>query len=209
MKDKLLTVLRDVNSPPGGWRYTVPETGVTITGAFFAILKPRVIQHLVANGITVDAERELLIADGACRETRPPGSWCREIPPKPIAGMPIPILDAVEQFLKCIWSALVSREFVDRTEAERRIAICMECPLRGTSPSGCSGCFSMLKKANNLLSKKGAITIPPDADGTVRDTCLACMCLLPLKVRMSNAALDKCEGGKKPPYAKGCWRLEE
>lgn len=207
--EDLLHVQRDVNSPPGGWKYTVPETGITITAQFYSILVPRVTQHLLANGIPVDDERMMLIEDAACRETQPPGTWCAKRDPKPVAGMPIPLLATVESFLKCIWTALVARKFVPREEAERRLAICMKCPLRSTTPSGCSGCYTLLKKANSLMEKKGALSVEPDEDGTVRDACSACWCLITLKPWMTSATLDKCEGGSKPPYAEGCWRLEK
>ena len=206
--EDLLTVVRDVNSPPGGWKYTVPETGITITAPFWAVLKPRIIQHLTANRISVDDERMLQIENDACAETQPPGSWCQKRPPKPVAGMPIPLLGAVETFLKCIWAAIVRREFVSREEAQRRLDICMECPLRGASPGGCTGCYTLLKKANSLLEDKGAFVIEADADGFVRDTCQACLCVLPLKVWLGDKTLNRCEGGKRPPYARGCWRLE-
>lgn len=204
--EDLLTVVRDVNSPPGGWKYTVPETGVTITGSHYALLKSRVIQHLNANSLPVDED---LIEHGACVETKPPGSWCSKREPKPIAGMPVPLLGAVEVFLKCIWAAIVGREFVPRAEAERRLGICMKCPLRGASPGGCTGCYTLLKKANSLLEDKGAFVIAADEDGFVRDTCLACLCVLPLKVWLGDKTLNQCEGSSRPPYAAGCWRLEK
>ena len=203
----LLTVQRDVDSPPGGWKYTVPQTGVLITGRFFTTLRSKVIAHLKANGHVVDDEMLAMIEDGACRETRPPG-WCRKRPPKPVGKGPLPLLMYAEKFVKCAWEALVSRKFVPREEAERRLAICMTCPLRSTTPSGCSGCYTLLKKANALLETKGALKVEPDPDGVVRDACSACWCLISLKSWMTNATLDKCEGSVKPPYQEGhCWRL--
>lgn len=205
--EDLLSVQRDIEAPPGGWRYTVPETGVTVTGQFFRILRDRTIAHLKANGVAVTEERLLEIEDGACRETKPPGSWCAKRPPKPVAGLPLPLLTTVETFLKCIWTALVSRQFVKREEAERRLAICKQCPLRSEAPGGCEGCYTLLRKARTLMGKNDALKIEPDEDGKLRDTCAACLCLIPLKGWMGNAALDRCEGEKKPAYWEKCWRL--
>jgi hypothetical protein len=208
MSDNLLIVQRDVNSPPGGWKYTVPQTGVTITSPFYASLLPRVIRHLKANGIPITDELLEVIEDGACRESNV-GSWCCPKPEKPVADMPVPLLSAMESFIRCIWAAVLARKFVPREEVERRIAVCMICPLRSEAPSGCSGCYTLLRKAKDLLSGKSAITIEPDADGVVRDTCKACLCVLPLKATMTSSTLDKCEGERRPPYAEGCWRLEK
>lgn len=205
--EDLLSVIRDINSPPGGWRYTPPETGVTLTASFYGELRDKVVRHLRANGFEADED---VIQDGACRESPsvPPG-WCRKRDPKPIAGMPIPLLSAVESFLRCTWQAILSRKFVPREEAERRLSVCMGCPMRGASPGGCGGCYDLLRKAKDLLGGKSALTIEPDEDGTVRDTCQACLCVLPLKVFLTTPTLEKCEGERKPPYAPGCWRLEK
>lgn len=207
MSEPLLTVLRDINSPPGGWRYTPPQTGVTLTASHYSFLRDKVIRHLKANGFEVD---EAAIEDGACRETPAAGRWCGPAAPKPVAGMPVPLLAAVEAFLSCTWQAILARRFVPREEAERRLAICLTCPLRSDAPSGCGGCYTLLRKAKDLMGGKSALTVEPDADGTVRDTCSACLCLLPLKVFMTSETLDKCEGDRRPPYQEGyCWRLEK
>lgn len=204
MTDVLLTVQRDIESPPGGWKYTVPETGVTVTGQFYKVLRDRVVKHLKANNLPVD---EALIEDGACRETRPPGSWCARALPKPVAGRPLALLIYVEQFLKCTWQAILARRFVGRDEAVRRFDICMGCPMRAATPGGCAGCYDLLRKANTVMESKGALTVAADADGVTRDACSACWCLIPLKVWLRNDTLDKCEGEKKPPYWEGCWRI--
>jgi hypothetical protein len=208
MNEDLQIVQRDIDSPPGGWRYTVPETGVTIKAPFFNTLKPRVIAHLKANHVVVDDERLLLLEDGACRETRPPGSWCAKRPAKPVEGGMLPLLIHVERFLKTVWGAIRARQFVSREEANRRIAICLQCPKRAATPGGCQGCYTLLKKAATLMEKNDAIKIEPDEDGYVRDTCSACWCVLPLKVWLPQATLDKAEGEKRPDYAPGCWRNE-
>lgn len=204
MNDDLLAVQRDIDSPPGGWRYTVPETGITITAQFYATLRPRVIAHLKANHITVDDERLLLLEDGACRETRPPGSWCAKRPAKPVEGkLPNLTLGHIDRFLKSIWAALVSRDFVSREEAERRAAICAACPLITGGIGGCSGCYTMLKKAQGVLQKN------PVQMEEGKDVCGACGCYAPILIWLKNATLNRAAGEKMPRYQEGhCWRLE-
>ena len=209
--EDLLTVLRDVDSPLGGWHHTPPQTGVTLTSPFYNGLRDLAIRHLTANGVEITDELMLLIEDGACRETPAAVAlgWCRKREPKPVAGMPVPLLSAVESFQKCTWQAIMTRKFVPREEAERRLSVCISCPMRGESPGGCDGCYSLLRKAKDLLGGKSALTIEADESGAVRDTCQACLCVLPIKVFLTSETLDKCEGDRRPPYAPGCWRLEE
>ena len=202
--DDLLTVVRDVNSPPGGWKYTVPETGVTITAQFWVLLKPLVVKHLRANGVEVDDERELLIEHGACVETKPPGSWCAKRPPKPVDGkLPFLTLAVAERFIKTVWQVVKERKFVPREEAERRLAICMSCPL-AMSIGGCESCTTLYKKMVEMLANKNPLTVEPG-----KEFCGACGCLILAKTAIPNITLDRAEGATKPRYALGCWRLEK
>ena len=196
----LLSVQRDVDSPPGGWKYTVPQTGVLITGQFFSVLKKRVVAHLKANGHVVDDEVLALIEHGACIETRPPG-WCKKRPPKPVAGMPFLTLLSAERFVRTVWQALKDRQFVPREEAERRLAICATCPL-ATSITGCSGCATLLKKVVELVDERSTLKDTPG-----KEFCGACGCYCRGKSLLSNSTLDKAEGSKRPPYWERCWRL--
>lgn len=201
-------VIRDIEKPPGGWKYTVPETGITVTGDFFSILYKRVVDHRRANRLPVPDDYREFLEDAACRETQPPGSRCGESKPKPVGERPIQhlMLNRVERFLKTVWQAILERKFVSREEAQRRVDVCMGCPLRTTMPGGCTGCYTLVKKADALLRKNGAIRIGADEDGFVRDVCGACGCIIPLKAALDNGTLDRAEGDHRPPYWEGCWR---
>jgi hypothetical protein len=204
MNPDRLIVLRDLERPPEAWRYTVPETGVTITADFYHLLYPLVVAHCRANSVPMGDDFDQIVEDGACRETT--GAKCGKPKPKPVAGMPLALLDTAERFIKSVWHALRDRQFVTREEAERRMAICLQCPLRTTRPGGCESCFSILKKAVKLMEDKNPIKIEPDEDGTVRDTCGACQCLVLVKSLLPNSTLDKAEGDRRPPYWEKCWR---
>lgn len=204
--EPLLAVLRDVESPPGGWRYTVPQTGVTLTAPFFKPLYLKVVAHMSANGIEVGDDFREIVEDGACKETRPPGSWCSKRKPKPVAhGRPAALLIHVDRFLRSVWQALRDRKFVSREVAEKRMDICRRCPLRSDLPGGCQSCFSLVKAALKFV-ERNPIQIEPDEDGIVRNACGACWCLLPAKVILPNSTLDKAEGSERPEYWEGCWR---
>lgn len=201
-------VIRDIEKPPGGWKYTVPETGISVTGDFFSVLYKRVVDHRRANRLPVPDDYREFLEDAACRETQPPGSRCGERKPKPVGEKPIQhlMLNRVERFLKTVWQAILERKFVSKEEAERRVAVCLGCPMRTTMPGGCTGCYTLVKKADAILRKNGAIRIEADEDGFVRDVCGACGCIIPLKAALDNGTLDRAEGDQRPPYWEGCWR---
>lgn len=203
--EDLLHVQRDIDGLPGGWKYTVPETGITLTAPFSKLLMDRVVRHLKANGHEVDDTKLLLIEHGICEETKPPGSRCAKRPPKQIEGsLPNLTLGHLERFLKSIWHALIRRDFVSREEVERRVAICKSCPLLTGGIGGCSGCYSLLRKSKNLIQKN-----PVQMDEGA-DVCGACGCYVPILTLLSNATLDRAAGEKMPRYKEGhCWRLEK
>ena len=194
-------VQRDIEKPPEGWRYTVPETGVTIKGDFFEEVWKKVVKHHEANRLP-EPDRAT-IEDAACRETNPPGSRCGERRARPQQELPIQhlMLSHVERFLKTVWQAILDRKFVTPEEAARRVAVCIECPIRTTMPGGCTGCYTLVKKAEAILNKRGAIHLPDD-----RDVCGACGCFIPLKVVLENRTLDRAEAAERPAYWTGCWR---
>jgi hypothetical protein len=203
-------VRRDIEKPPEGWRYTVPETRSLIKADFFEDLWKKVIKHREANNLPIPDDYREFLEDAACNETNPPGSRCGEAKPKPRANKPIQVLllSHVERFLKTVWQAILDRKFVSREEARRRLDVCMECPLRTTMPGGCTGCYSLVKKAGDLVSG-GLFSIREDFDGFKRDVCVACGCFVPLKVTLENATLNKAEGSERPAYWAECWRNDK
>ena len=201
----LKAVIRDMEKPPEGWRYTVPETGVTLTADFFENLWNKLVRHHTANNLP--APDRIAVEDAACRETNPPGSRCGDRKPKPVArASGFLTMGKIERFLKTVWHAIVDRAFVSREEAVRRVEVCLGCPARTTMPGGCMGCYTLLKQAEGLLKKEGAIHIAEDEDGLKRDVCGACGCFIPLKVVLENRTLDAAEGQQRPNYWAGCWR---
>ncbi len=200
MNEPLLTVRRDIEKPPGGWKYTVPETGVVILGDFFSEMWPKIVRHYEANSLPVP-DREL-VEDRACRES--PGGRCGPRRPKPVAGiLPHLTLGLVERFIKTVWQSLKDRDFVSREEAERRAAVCAGCPLATGGIGGCKSCFDLIRKTREFVQ---ASPIQFEKD---KDVCGACGCYLPAKVLLANRTLDRAEGQEKPRYWDKCWRLEK
>lgn len=199
-----LTVIRDIESPPGGWRLTVEQTGLTIRAPFFTILKRRVLAHLRANSIEIPEDFDIWCADAACRETSPGQPFCGGCSKKPFAGMPALSLAMAARFLNTMWQAVKDRKFVDKEERDRRLAICMECPA-ATNIGGCKSCNAIFRKVARELKDDDA-DIPEK-----KSMCSSCGCLIKAKTLLLNSTMDKAEGwneGVRPDYALGCWRNE-
>lgn len=207
-RPKPLSVLRDIESPPGGWRYTVPQTGVTLTAPFFRPLYQKVVAHMAANGIEVGEDFRSVVEHGACIETKPPGSWCAVAKPKAVqSNRPAALLLYVDRFLRSVWHALKDRKFESEEVVAHRISVCKNCPLRSDLPAGCLSCFSLVKSVLKFI-ERNPNRITPDEDGVVRNACGACWCLIDAKVLLPNSTLDKAEGSERPAYWEGCWRNE-
>ena len=196
-----MRVTRDIESPPGGWEYTVPETGLTIKAPFAKILKGRVKAHLEANVIPVPEPWDVWFEDALCRQSQKGPPWCGKDTPKPIAGMPHMDLNVAARFIKTMAGVIRERKFVTTEEALRRNAICMACPL-AIGIGGCRPCHSVFKMADKLFPDN-PIPVIPD-----KEFCGACGCRISWKAHIPNHILDKAEGSNRPPYAEGCWRNE-
>ena len=197
MSDRL-TVSRDIESPPGGWKLTVEQTGVTIAAPFFRILHQRVAAHMRANSLPMPEDFDEWCADAACRETGCGRPFCGGAPEKEVSGMPSLNYALVARFLKTMIGVIRDRKFVSNELAESRRAICMNCPLRRETIGGCMfGCKALLRKAARALAN--------DHADPKLGFCGACGCWLKLKTLVPNPTLDRAEA-ERPPYHESCWR---
>lgn len=195
------TITRDIEQPPGGWRYTVPETGTEITAASALTLRTKIRKHMVANSIPVPDDFDDWINHLICQQTGLGSPFCGGATAKRVAGMPRLSLAMASRFIRSVIQVIKDRKLVDRAEAERRIAICNACPL-ATSIGGCRGCSSAFRQIERALAKSPITTTPE------KEFCGACGCLLRAKVMIPNDTLNKVEASERPPYAEGCWRNE-
>jgi hypothetical protein len=193
----MLTVKRDIESPPGGWKLTVEQTGVTITAPFFTILKNRVTAHMKANSIEIPVDFDEWCADAACRESGLGRPFCGGAVVQPDASMPALTFALAARFLNTMIGVIRDRKFVSREEAERRAAICLACPLHRDSIGGCASCSALLRKVERSMK-----AYPLDAR---LGWCGACGCRLSVKCFLENSTLNRAET-EKPPYHESCWR---
>jgi len=202
MMEDRLSILRDIESPPHGWRYTVAETGVEVRAPYAESLKNQIQAHMVANSIPIPWDYDEWIEDEICRANKHGSPWCgrRRVQPAVEISQHINLATA-RRFVMTIIHALRDRQFVPRAEAFRRAEICRACPMAG-GISGCKGCGSILKSAERLLLNS-PIKFPED-----KSFCLACGCYLKAKILLPNETLNKAEP-VKPEYHKNCWRHDE
>ena len=206
MPDHLLTVTRDIEAAPGvGWRYTVPETGVQLTGKWAKQLRQEVVRHMEANGVPVPEDFETVFNDAACRESGLGSPYCgRKRPDTRPEGEIVNLnFGHVAKFLRAVKYALAERKFVSREEAKRRVAICMECPLV-TDVGDCASCYQVGKLYKFALWVTSKLVAQPPKG---KRHCGACGCVCSIKATLPLPLLRKVDDKEevKPAYSETCW----
>lgn len=165
----MLTLINRSIVPPGGFRYTQEESGVTMHAPTFQALCEVVKNHRAANGypISIDYERE--IETQLC--LRLPQGSCKEVGTA-ITPRQLGFAD-VMRFTKTLGeSILKGNPRVDKEEANRRALICVGCNAN-VKAHGCSGCNS--SKVETLV-KTLTGTDETDHDAKL-ESCQFCGCL--------------------------------
>jgi hypothetical protein len=202
MTDYPLTVVRDITQPPGGWTMTVPQTGFTLRAASAHSLARKVMTHMRANSLEIPPDFDDWVRNEICTQMYVGEPFCGPPVPRRTGVMPFLTRGKASRFLKTMMAVVRERRFVPRAEAERRMSVCMACPL-ATSLGGCLGCDSAFIKVARMMKNN------PVKAGPGKEFCAACGCLVEVKVWIDNGTLDGAEKGDKPPYDTGCWRLSD
>lgn len=184
----------DSEMPPGGWRLTVPATGVPVHAPYAKTLFKRVNDHLAANGHPLLERPEF--EDLACRESGHGLPWCSG---GPRVVKPPTTLSRVKQFLRTATSLIKIRKIVDPEEHARRVKICERCPKSSIEGLGCKSCISEIRDLEHRVGKM------PVGNTLV---CTACPgCVVWAKAWLDNEVLDDAEKNSMPDYPSNCWRL--
>lgn len=196
-------VTRDVEHPVGEWKFTVEQTGVTLKSASAATLQRATLNHFRANDIPLpQGSFKEWFEDAMCRQQGYGDPFCGDAPKKLPKQASSVTWRQLESFTKTMWGLVAGGlKLVDQAEADRRAAICAACPLNQEFGVGCQGCKTFLRRAAEAL---GSRVTGSDAD--LKD-CLACGCVLKLKVWIPQDTLDKAEAGNTPEYDPACWRI--
>lgn len=173
------------------WRYVQPETATVFNAFSYWELEEKVQKHRKAMSLDLAEGWRERFQDDLCRQNE-------EVPcigrtPKSDGSTDCRLsLDALRRFMDTIskWDGTL----VERSEAERRAAICVGCP-KNKSVRGCWGCAGLLKKVVSFLQGKKGTTV--DA---ALESCAVCCCVLRAKVWMPLNTEDGLE------YPSHCWQ---
>ncbi len=136
-------------TPPGGFAFKCPETGVTFRQLVFSTLVEKVRLFRIANGIPLPPGWQDILEDQIC-EQYPPNIWKYEDSAPATTPRTTRIGDVLS-FLRFAGNWLKSgAELVPLEEAERRAAICVSCPFN-TEIAGCTACSQLVEKVSSLL----------------------------------------------------------
>lgn len=199
---KSLRLPNEYTSPPGQWRYRVPETGQKFVGSNKQELLSQLRAHYEVNGYPFPDDIEAKIEDYIC-ETVP--DYC-EGTGKPSKPGLAHTFHVVMQGTKTLGSWFIKgREFVPQEQADRRAATCASCVLND-EPEGCTSCN--MSKLHELVEKFVGKRKTSSHDRL--KSCRACLCnnrvkvWLPLKILIDNT-----EPEDKERLTPQCWILEE
>lgn len=172
-----------IQGPPGGWRYTVPETGQFFSGVTEQQLTERLAAHYKANGLEMPPNIADLIEAFICSEA---AGYC-----VPTTLPPLPWVKVGSAAFHLVLSATrrlagdPREQLVAPAQAAARAATCLNCPQHAPL-EGCSRCnISVFQEAVRLLV--GKRTTPHDEK---LEVCRLCSCSLKAKVHMPLARLQ-------------------
>lgn len=182
--------------PPGGWKYTQPESKHVFTGISWNQLFEKVRKHRAGNGYDLGEGWEQRFEEEFCRQNQLLGTrWCpQEDHQDKLPGCGG--YESVRRFLNSAWNVVKAKGdvFVEKEEAERRAAICASCLMNATVPAcyGCNGFREMIAKIRGSRS-------------TVQDQhlrqCAVCCCENSVKVWIKEEVVDN-TGLEYPDH---CW----
>lgn len=201
---------------PGGFRFFVEETGKWIPphGSLpgYRDMVALIKHHYVANNLPIGSQFEDRIQDQLCATLD--GEWCLE------GGHPVAksggfgnLFHQVLQGTRTLisWKLKHGGKLVEKTEADRRAAICCTggpngtpCPMN-QAPLGCSSC--------NIQSLRDAVNYIVGGAQTAYDNqlkaCVVCGCELKAKVHLELKCLqDEMSPEQKARLPKFCWLVE-
>lgn len=194
----MISVQDKMSTPPGGWRYTQPESGFTMTAIVFSSLLTAVYKHRLANGYDVATGWEDRFAEQLCRQLGLLGTnWCSdsEATQEPQSQRGLTLAD-VRRFLSSVKKMATAggEIFVDQATADARAATCAEC-LFNRDVKGCYGCSGIAQATMKLLAGRKA------AHADKLKSCGVCGCVNQVKVWLKDEVVDN-KGLEFPSH---CW----
>jgi len=202
-----LALPNTTNVPPGGWFYTVPETGARFTGANYPHLESQIIGHYHVAGVEAPSRDGLFqrVQEGICAE-HPDycGAAVTVNPSSGNAGQHV-----YQMALQCLRTLIAhlagSGERVTQEHAERRAGVCVTCP-QNQILEGCSRCNM---NTITVIVSKIVGAKKTSVDDRLR-SCAVCHCTLRAKIWVRHSAawnhMPEKQRKQLPPH---CWLVTE
>jgi hypothetical protein len=182
-----------------GWFAPVHDTKVVFVDLSWKEVMKAVTAHMRGNGVPVPADLSLQLMEEYCRVTG--SNACGE--EDTTASERQKFMTMASRFLRAMEDA-ATNGLVSQEEAERRAAICVQCPYNQAEKfSFCGGCSAKTAAAKLARFALGRST-PLDGD---LKTCSVCSCRLSLKVWVRREAMD--EPSLRDKWAPSCWMRPE
>lgn len=194
----MIRILDKVTTPPGGWRYTEPDTGVKFDGLSYVAVVGLVRKHRVAMDLPVGGEwLQQFEHNLALQNPKAPQQ-------EEGAKERVLTADDVIKFVEVTRELLADGKLVSEEEQMRRASICAACPKRGVL--SCKFCGWLSRELTHMLGGRRV----PKATEIYKHSCMACGCDLTAKTACPLPVLKKVDErmGNTPEYAPGCWMLE-
>lgn len=186
-----------MTTPPGGWRYKEPSTGIYFEDISYQGIITRIRQHKDACGITLEGEwvtevQQVMIEMNPQIRHEEAGSKVRKF------GMN-DVVRFIETMKRLGAGALVSEE-----EQARRADICAVCPQNGVI--NCKYCGWLATQITGIMGGRSI----PKVNKLYKKSCLACGCDLTAKTACPTDVLKQVDAElKEPPvYDSKCWMLD-
>ena len=183
-----------MQSPPGGWRYEQPETGFVVQGSGFVDLCAKIRLHR-ASISTPAGDPASDIHAWVCAKYP---DICK-IPPTSAEKTSFSVAD-VKAFLDAVREIGIKKggtAFVPQEEADRRAAICIQCPHNKKIP-GCYGCESIGKFVVLAIGNRAS-----KWSDKLRQ-CAICGCSTEAKVHVSKEVILQTQA-KDYVFPAWCW----
>lgn len=193
------------NTPPGGWRYRVPETGQEFNGPSLDALIQQLLAHYRANGYVEPPDLPLKVESYVCNRVPEYCTGNEPIKTSFTAGL-AHTFHVVFQGTRTLASWAGQRfEKVPIAQAEKRAAACATCAYN-QEPEGCTACN--IGALRDLTSKiAGNQSTPYDAQ---LKACKICSCQLVAKTRLPHRVLwPNMSEEQKQQLPAHCWLVTE
>lgn len=191
-------ILDTTSTPPGGWLYRDPLTGVEFKNLSYNAVAMEATRHRAAMGHPTGSDWTEEF-QGVIIDLCPGVRWEDSERPKKHYNS-----DDLVRFITTM-QELSGNNLVSEEEQSRRAAICVACPKNGIIP--CKFCGWVSRQITGFTAGRKVA----HRKEIFRRACLACGCDLSAKTAVPMDVLTSVDEQLtiKPDYAPGCWMLEE